>query len=149
LHRLRAIDDEAGVHFNGDLHAVIFGELGVLDPVRRDHFVPLPGEHFQIVRRPGAGDPVGIFRGRRIAGATAEIHHHGDTEFFGQPDGPLAHVLVAFRLQLGGVQRVAVATQRADGDSVVGEKALEILELALVLQHGELAVGAARVVPGT
>src|ERR1019366_5513075 len=36
-----------------------------------------------------------------------------------------------------------------DRDSVVGEQALEIVELALVLQHGELAVGAAGVISGT
>ncbi len=33
-HRLRAVDDEPGMHFDGDLHAVIFGELAVLGPVR-------------------------------------------------------------------------------------------------------------------
>ena len=43
-HRLRAIDDEPGMHFDGDLHAVVGGELRVLDPIGRDHFVPLPVE---------------------------------------------------------------------------------------------------------
>src|SRR5208282_4745116 len=39
-HRLRTIDYEAGMHFDGDLHAMIRGELRVLDPIGRDDFVP-------------------------------------------------------------------------------------------------------------
>ena len=65
-HRLRAVDHEPGMHLDGDLHAVIFGELRLLGPVRRRHFVPLPVQDFQILRRPRAGDPV------RVLGVVAD-----------------------------------------------------------------------------
>src|ERR1035438_8381123 len=80
---------------------------------------------------------------------TAEIHHHLDAELLGQPDGLLADVLIVGRPVLIRMQRVAVAAQGADGDSVVRQETLEILEITLVLQHGELAVGAAGVISGT
>ena len=47
------------------------------------------------------------------------------------------------------MQRIAVAAQGADGESVVGEFALEVLQLAFVLQHRELAVGVAGIIAGT
>ena len=116
--RLGTVDHEARMHFDGDLHSVIGGELGALDPIRRDHFVPLPAQHFQIFRRPWAGHPVGIFRGRRIAGASAEIDHHGHAQFFGQQNGLAVHFAVVARVIGIRMQRISVAAQGADGESL-------------------------------
>jgi hypothetical protein len=91
---------------------------------------------------------LGHFALRRIARAAAEIHHHRDAQLLGQPDGLAADLLIVPSRVLIGMQRVAVAAQRADGEAVVVQLLLELLELALVLEHGELAVGAAGVVSG-
>ena len=40
-HRFRIIDDEAGMHFDGDLHAVIGGELATLRPVGNRFLFPV------------------------------------------------------------------------------------------------------------
>jgi hypothetical protein len=42
-----------------------------------------------------------------------------------------------------------VATEGTDRDSVIRQEALKIVKLGLILEHGELTVGAARVIPGT
>src|SRR6185312_7175669 len=39
--RFRAVDDEARMHFDGYPDTVVSSEFGVLDPMRRDDFVPL------------------------------------------------------------------------------------------------------------
>src|ERR1039457_4662444 len=58
-HGLRVIHHKPGMHLDGDLDAVVRGEFGVANPIRRNHLVPLPVENFAVVRRPRAGDPVG------------------------------------------------------------------------------------------
>src|SRR5437868_11102150 len=40
-HRLRTVNDKARMHFDGDLHPVIFSELAVLNPIRSDFLLPL------------------------------------------------------------------------------------------------------------
>ena len=75
---LRAVDDEPGMHLDGDFHAVIFGELAVLGPVGRHFLLPLPVEQVQIIRRPRARHPVRVFRVVAVAGAAREIDHHGN-----------------------------------------------------------------------
>ena len=107
-HRLRAVDHEAGVHLDGDLHAVIRGEPGMPGPVRRHNLVPLPGEQFQILRRPRTRHPVRVFGFRRIARAAAEIDHHRYAQFLGQPDRPLADVLIVPGAVFIRMQRIAV-----------------------------------------
>ncbi len=147
-HRLRVVDDEPGMHFDGDLHAMVGGELCVFDPVGRDHFAPLPVEHLQVIGRPGAGHPVGSSGMGRIAGASGEIDHHGDAELFGKQDGLAAYLAVVLRMSLIGMQRVAMTTQGADADSVVGENLLELGEGRGIFEHREFAVRIAGIVSG-
>ena len=84
-----------------------------------------------------------------VARAAAEIHHHRHAQLFGQADGLAADLLVVPGARRIGVQRVAVAAQRADREAVIGELLLEFAELARVGQHGQLAVRIAGVVAGT
>ena len=46
------------------------------------------------------------------------------------------------------MQRIAVAAQRADGDAVVRQLLLELDQLAVVVEHRELAVRIAGIVAG-
>ena len=107
------------MHFDGDLHAVVGGELAVLAPIGRDDFVPLPVEDFEVVGRPGAGDPVGSGRVRRVAGASGEVDDNGDAELFGEQDRFATDLAVFLGARRVGMQGVAVAAQGADGDAVV------------------------------
>ena len=62
-HRLGVINEETGMRLEGDLlHAVIRREFRLLAPIGDDDFVPLPLQDGKEIRRPGAGDPVGILR---------------------------------------------------------------------------------------
>jgi len=58
------------MHFDRDLHAVVGGELRVLNPIGRDYFVPLPVQDLVIVGTSRARDPVGSGGVERIAGAS-------------------------------------------------------------------------------
>ena len=58
-HGFRTVDDEAGVHLDGDADAVVGCKFCFFDPVGRHHGFPLPLEDVAVFRRPGAGDPVG------------------------------------------------------------------------------------------
>ena len=147
-HRLGTVDHEARMHLDGDLDAVIGGELRVLRPIGRHHFVPLPLENLEIVGRPRAGDPVGPFGVRRIARAAAEIDHHRHAELLRQQDRLPAGFLVVLRALLVGMQRIAVAAQRADAEAVIGQLLLEVVQFARVVEHREFAVGVARIVSG-
>ena len=60
---LRAVGDEAGVHLDGDLARRDRPRTGRASSSRGHLFVPLPLQDFEILRRPRAGDPVGIFGG--------------------------------------------------------------------------------------
>ena len=145
-HGLRAVGHEAGMHFDGDLHAVIGGEFGLLDPVGRHLGFPLPLQDLQVVRRPGAGDPVGPLGFVAIARAAGKIDDHGNAQFLGQADGFAADVLIVLGALLIGVQRIAVAAQRADGEAVIRQLLLEFVQFGLAVQHGQLAVWIARVI---
>ena len=46
------------------------------------------------------------------------------------------------------VQRIAVAAQRADGESVIGQRLLERAERRAVVQHRQLAVRVSGIVAG-
>ncbi len=65
------------MHFDGYFYAVIAREFGVLGPIRRDFFFPLPFEEVEVIGRPGAGDPVGIFGIVAVAWAAGEIDDYG------------------------------------------------------------------------
>src|SRR4051812_20638460 len=43
-HRFGTVDYEPGMHLDGDFDAVVFGELAMLNPVRRNFLLPLPLE---------------------------------------------------------------------------------------------------------
>ena len=122
---LGAIDQEAGVHLDGDLHTVIGGEAGVLGPVGRGDFVPLPFEDFKVLGRPGAGDPVGAAGSGRIAGTAGEIDDHRHAQLLGQQDGLAADFAIMTGALGIGMERIAVATERADGEAMVVEQARE------------------------
>ena len=128
---------------------MVGGELAVLAPVGRDDFVPLPGEDLEIVGRPRTGDPVGCGGLGRVAGAAGEIDDDGDAEFFRQQDGLAADIAVVRGAGRIGMERVAVAAERADGDAAIGEELLKFGEGFGVVEHGELAVRVAGIIAGT
>ena len=47
-----------------------------------------------------------------------------------------------------GMERVAVATQCADAESMVREDLLEVTQRRTVIEHGEFAMRIAHIVPG-
>ena len=145
-HRLRVVDNESRMHFDGDLYAVVGGELCVFDPIGRYHFIPLPVEHLEVIWRPGAGHPVGGGGMGRIAGASREVDNYGNPKLFGKQDGLAAYLAVVLRMGLIRMQRVAVTTQGTDADSVVGENLLELGERCGILQHRKLAVRIAGII---
>src|SRR5260370_33568531 len=98
------------MHFDRDLHAVVFGELGALGPVWRHLLVPLPRKEVKVFGRPGAGYPVRILGLLAIAGAAREIDHHRNAELLGQLDGSLVHVLVVLSALGIGMLRIALST---------------------------------------
>ena len=53
-----------------------------------------------------------------------------------------------FARALVGMQRIAVAAQRADGEPLIVQLLFEFVELRPVIEHGELAVRIAGIVPG-
>ena len=145
-HGLRAVGYEAGMHFDGDLNAVVGGEFGLLDPVGGDLGFPLPLQDLQVIRRPGTGDPVGPLGFVAVAGAAGKIDDHGDAQFLGQTDGFAAGFLIMPGALLVGVQRVAVAAQGADGEAVVRQLPFEFVQFGFAVQHGQLAVWIARII---
>ena len=147
-HRFRAVNDEAGMHFDGDLHAVVGGEFAVLAPIGSDHFVPLPVEDFEVVGRPGTGDPVGSGRVRGVAGTSGEIDDNGDAELFGQQDRLATDLAVFLGARRVGMQRIAVTAERADRDAVVFQDLLELGQGGVVVEHGELAMRVAGIIAG-
>src|SRR5258706_6797936 len=94
-HRLGAIDDEARMHFDGDLDAMIFSELRVPGPIRNYFLVPLPCQNIQILRWPWAGHPIRILGLVAIAGASREIDHNRHAELLSEQYGLLAGLLIS------------------------------------------------------
>jgi hypothetical protein len=128
------------MHFDGNLYAMVGGKFPMLNPIGRHHLVPLPVEDFEEVGRPWAGDPVGGGRVGRVARTAREIHHHGNAQLFSEQDGLAARLASQLGAGLVGMQRVAVATERADGRAVIGQHLLKLGKGGAVLEHGELAV---------
>jgi len=146
-HRLRVVDHEARVHLDGDLHAVVAGELGVARPVGDDLALPLPVEDLREVVGPRARHPVGVLGVIRVPRAPREVDHDLDAQLLGEADRVLGRLLVGGRHLLAGVERVAVAGERREAEPGVGELLLQRLPLGLggeELLHVE--VGRARVV---
>gem|GEM_PF-5019998 len=136
------------MHLDGDAHAVIGGELSVFAPVRRDGLLPLPGENLLIVRRPGAGDPVGCDVIGRATGAAGEVDDCGHAELLCQQDGLAADFASGTRAGRIRVQCIAVAAQCAEVCPVFGERALKVFACQIVIEHCERAVCGSRVVAG-
>ena len=134
------------MHLDGNLHAMICSKLGALDPVGRDHLVPLPAEHVGIIGRPRTGDPVGRLCASMVSRATAEVDNDGYTEFFGKEDGLAVDVAVMMGSLRIGMQGIAVAAERADGDVVVLQLPLELSQLSIALQHRQFAVSVTDIV---
>src|ERR1700722_422684 len=145
---LRVVDYKSRMHFNGDLYPVFGGELRVCDPIRRNHFTPLPVENLEVIGRPGAGDPVGSGGVERIAGAPREVHNHGNAKLLGEQDGLAAHVAVPLRPSFIGMQCVAVRTQGTDAGTVVRQNLLKFGKRGSIFEHRELAVRIAGIVAG-
>ena len=125
---LRAIGDEAGMHFDGDLDAVILGELRVPGPIGRHLLLPLPIQSLQIFGRPRTGDPVRILGVVAIARAAGEIDHHGHAQLFGQAHGLAAGFLESFCEGRVRMQRISMTAQRADGKAAIFEFQLELAQ---------------------
>jgi hypothetical protein len=85
---------------------------------------------------------------RRITGATGEIDHDGNAEFFSEQDGLATYFAIVAGACGIGVQRVAVATQSADGEIFAGQYASELRQGRVVGKHGEFAMGIAGVIAG-
>ena len=117
-------------------------------PIGRHHFVPLPVQHIQIIRRPGAGDPVGRFGIGAVAGAARKIHHRADAQLFGQQDGLPAGLAMLGRDFLVGMQRIAVAGQRRNGQAGIGDLALEGLEFVRLVQQRQMQMRVAGIIAG-
>src|SRR5260370_35262626 len=89
-HRLGTIDDEARMHFDGDLDAMIFSELRVPGPIRNYFLVPLPFQNIQIFRWLRAGHPIRILGLVAIARASSEIDHNWNPELLRHQYGLLS-----------------------------------------------------------
>src|SRR5271156_7200776 len=136
------------MHFDSELHTVMLGEFGVLDPIRRDHFVPLPVENLQIFRRPRTGHPIGRSGARRITGATRKVNHHGYPKFFREKDRLAAHRSVLLCARLVRMQGVSVTAQGADLRPMVGKHLLKCGKGAAIVKHRQLAMRISRIISG-
>ena len=147
LERLAVVAHEAGVQLQGNLrHAVLPGEGDEALPVGDQHLIPLVVQNSQIVVRPGAGHPVGIFGFRAVPGAAGEAGDGVDAELFRQQHR-LAHIaVIALRQGLVRVDGVSVAGQGADGEAGVLQRLLQLCQLLLIGQQlGGVEVGLAGV----
>src|SRR5690606_11761445 len=95
--------------------------------------------------RSGAGDQVRVLAVLAISGAAGEGDHPAHADLPGQPHGVAEVALVLLADRRVGVERVAVATQRADLQPPVIDLLLPLAEAVLVgEQFGGLAVGLAQ-----
>ena len=62
-------------------------------PIRQHNLFPLPGDNLLVVGRPAIGDPVGMRRSWRVAGAAGKVDDHGNLHLLRQEDG-LSEILV-------------------------------------------------------
>ncbi len=125
-HRLGAVDDESGMHLDGDLDAVIGREPGALSSSTGDHLRPTASR--SVSRKSGGQGQVtqlGALALGRVAGAAAEVDHHRNAQRLGQQDRLAVHFPVLLGDRRVRVQRVAVAAQRADGEARVVQLLLE------------------------
>ncbi len=145
-HRFGVVDDEVGVHLDGDTDARLLAHAGRLLPVREDALVPLPVEHLQVLGRPRRGDPVRLLRGRIPAWTPAEGDHLLDTEAAREVDGLLEDPVMIRRDLLVGMKRIPVAGEGADEEPAIVDRLLERLDLRVALEQlRRVAMGVARV----
>ena len=76
----------------------------------------------------------------RIARASGEVDHHGNPELFGKQDGFTAHISILLCAVLVWMQCVAMTTQGADTDAVVGQHLLKLSERSGIFEHRKFAV---------
>src|SRR5689334_14731184 len=105
---------------------MVGGEFRVFLPVRRYYLVPLPVEDRAEVRRPRAGDPVGSLGIRSVTRASGKIDHRRYSKLFGKQNCLTAYVTMLLPDGLVGMERVAVTTQGADAEAMIGDDLLEI-----------------------
>ena len=123
---LDVVHQEIRVRLERDADAVLAREHGRLAPVRNGLLVPLPFQHLQHLRWPRRGDPVGNACAVAIAGAAGERHHHRHFQALGQAHGLAEHLVVALCGRLVGMQRIAVAGQRADDQAAIIDAGAEV-----------------------
>lgn len=125
-HTLGVVDAEAGMKLEGYLvNAVLLGEGDGLCPIGNENLVPLPLEYLGEVIRPGADDPVGIFRIFRVAGAAGEGVYLMNAELFGEKNRVLYRPVEVGCYGLVRVDGVAVAAERAYFKAAVGDGGLK------------------------
>ena len=125
---------------------MVLGELGALLPVRDHLLFPLPFQEVKVVGRPGRWRPTGILGVVGVAGTAGEVDDRFDAELLGQEDGLSADLDTILSELFVRMERVAVTTQGADGDALVVELLLELLELWRGAQPLQLQVRVAGVV---
>src|ERR1700733_11248617 len=136
------------MHLDGDFDAVIFSELRVPGPKRRHLFLPLPVQNVEILRRPGARDPVRMLGVVAIAGTARKVDYHRNFQLLGQPQGLSAGFLKSFGERRIGMQRISMTAQRTDRKTAVFELELELTQRSAIAEHRQRTVRVARVIAG-
>ena len=125
-HRLRIVDAEAGMQFNGHPDPSLFGAAGRLLPVGQQHLIPLIVQNPGVVVRPGAGHPVGGAVRPAASRAAGEGHHRVHLQQVGQTQrvriDPLEH-LGPVRVRMN---RISVTGQGGNAHAAIRQKPLQI-----------------------
>src|SRR5579872_495766 len=98
------------MHLDGNLYAMVGGELRVFLPIGGDHLIPLPVENYTEIRRPRAGNPVRSFGIRRVSGTSRKINHGRDAELFRKQNGLAADIPMLLTDGLIRMKRIAMTT---------------------------------------
>ena len=144
------VDDEAGMRFERDLHAVLGGEVRGVAPVRNRLLLPLPLEHLEKLRRPRRASPSsGCFAPSESPGQPENVTTTGTSSCSARRTVLRNTSSAACAVAAIGMQRVAVARQRADRQAGVGDL-LAVVGRArlLVEQRVEVEMIAARPAAG-
>ncbi len=143
--RLRVIAEKARVQFDGNPDVVVGCELAGFRPIRCCHFLPLPVQDLQEVRRPGAGHPVRVSGVRRVAGAPRKGDHVLHADLVGEPDRLPEGLIVSAGRLLVRMERVSMARQCADLQTPAGDEVHEsLLPVTVVDQFIDIAVTVSR-----
>ena len=136
------VDTEALVHLQSNLiDTVCFGKGHKVLPVRDEHFVPLPVQNFQVLRRPCAHHPVGVLALGAVAGAAREAVDLMQAQLLSHQHSVVHIVIKLLGHLLVGMDGVAVAAEGADLQAGILDGLHKLLELCLVVeQHLRVAV---------